>query len=112
MGSPTSGILSGVFLQEMEEKHFHKLKLKYNINMISRYVDDILIIYNDDKYNEERIVKELNTLHKNIEITYEMETNNRINYLHLTQEKNFKTNKIKIGIYRKPSSNTIVIHRK
>ena len=66
MVSPTWGILSEISLQEMEEKHFDNLKLKYNTIIISRYVDDILIIYNSEKYNEETIVKELKSLNKNL----------------------------------------------
>ena len=42
--------------------------------MISQYVHDILIINNNDKYNEESIVQELNLLYYKIEFTYEKET--------------------------------------
>ena len=63
----------------MGEKHFHNFKLNYNISIIPQYVDDILIIYNNDKYIEEQIAQELNSIHKNIKFTYEMETNNSIN---------------------------------
>ena len=54
MGSPKSGILSEI-IQEMEEIHFHNLKLNYNISIITRYVDDILIIYKNNKYIEDQI---------------------------------------------------------
>jgi hypothetical protein len=57
MGSPKFGLLSEIFLQDMEETHFENLNLKYNIMIISRYVDDMPIIYNDVKqrrcYNTE-----------------------------------------------------------
>jgi Reverse transcriptase (RNA-dependent DNA polymerase). len=69
MGSPTSGILSENFLQEIEEKNFRNFKLKYNRIILSRYLDDILIIYDDNKYIEEAIAQELNSLYKNIEFT-------------------------------------------
>ena len=48
----------------MEEKHFHNLKLNYNISVISRCVDGILIIYNNNKHFEEQIAQELNAIHK------------------------------------------------
>ena len=64
----------------MEGKHLNNLKLKYIISIIFRYVDDI-IIFDDDKHNEERVAQELSSLNKNIIFTYEMETNNSINYL-------------------------------
>jgi hypothetical protein len=112
IGSTTSGIFSEIFLQEMEVKHFHHLKSNHNISIITRYVDDMLIIYNHNKHTEEQIAQDLETIHKNIEFTYETETYNSINYLDLTLKNNFRTNSIDIKIYRKPSSNTIVIHRK
>jgi hypothetical protein len=95
----------------MEEKHFYHLKSNHNISIITRYVDNILIIYNHNKHIEEQIAQDLETIHKNIEFTYETETNNIIKYLDLTLKKNFETNSIDIEIYRKPSSNTIAIHR-
>ena len=41
------------------EKHFHNLKLNYNISIISRNVDDILIIHNKSKYIEGQMAQEL-----------------------------------------------------
>jgi hypothetical protein len=35
----------------------------------TRYVDDILIIYNHHKHIEEQIAQDLETIHKNIEFT-------------------------------------------
>ena len=98
MGSPKSRILSEIFLHKMEEKHFHNLKLNYNRSIISRYADDILIIYNNNTYIKEQTAQELNSIHKNIEFTFEIETNNTINYLGLTQKNNFKINNIQIEI--------------
>ena len=40
IGSPTSGMLSEIFLQELEEKPYQNIKLEFNINMISWYVDE------------------------------------------------------------------------
>ena len=67
----------------------------------------LLVKIYDDKYNDE-----INSLHKNKECNYVMETNNSINYLYLTLMKNCNTNNIEIVIKRKPSSNTIAMHRK
>ena len=43
-------------------KTLPEFKINYNISTISRYVDDILIIYNNNKYFEEQIAQELNAL--------------------------------------------------
>ena len=80
----------------MEEKHFHHLKSNHNISITTRYVDDILITYNNNKHIEEQIAQKLKTTHRNIEFTYEVETKNSINYLDLTIKKNFETNSIDI----------------
>jgi hypothetical protein len=99
-----------VFLPFPVRRFLHHLKLNYNISIIIRYLDDILIIYNNKKHIEEQIAQDLETIHKNIEFTYETEKNS-INYLDFTLKKNLETNSIDIGIYRKSSSNTIFIHR-
>jgi hypothetical protein len=67
----------------MEENQLHNLKLNYNISIISWYVDDILMIYNNNKYIEEQIEQEHNAIHNSIEFTFEMggEKNNSLNYL-------------------------------
>ena len=44
MGSPTSGIMSEIFFQNMENEHFH-ITRKHKITVLDRYVDDILVIY-------------------------------------------------------------------
>ena len=62
---------------------------------IIQCVDDILIIYNNNKYIEEQIAQKLKTIHRNMEFTHKTETSN---YLDLTLNKNFGTNRIEIEI--------------
>ena len=71
----------------MEEKHVNHLKLKYNIStsIISRYVDDILIMYNDNTIMK---TQESNSPHKYMEFTYERETKNTTYYFEFTLKKN------------------------
>jgi hypothetical protein len=70
MGSPTSGIFSEIVLQETEEKHFQHLnsnphfKANPNISIITRYVDDILIIHNHNKHIEVQVAQDLGTIQK------------------------------------------------
>jgi hypothetical protein len=53
MGSPVSGTLAQLYLQKIE-KDYVKLWLdSKEISYYKRYVDDIIIIYNTDRINEE-----------------------------------------------------------
>ena len=51
MGEPTSSILSEVYLQHMENITIHELLKKHRIEGYFRYIDDILLVYNDDNTN-------------------------------------------------------------
>jgi hypothetical protein len=45
MGSPISGIIAEIFLQNFEDENIKHLLDSKNIAFYTRYVDDILIIY-------------------------------------------------------------------
>jgi hypothetical protein len=51
MGAPTSVILAEVYIQHMEHKQLYPILTRYQIMGYFRYVDDILIIYNQNKTN-------------------------------------------------------------
>ena len=51
MGSPTSSIFSEVFLQHIESTAILEILLQKRIIRYFRYVDDILIVYNDSITN-------------------------------------------------------------
>ena len=109
MGNPLSGILSEIFLQNLENDHLQTIIDKHRIKFMARYVDDIIIIYDDNLSNIDTIFEEINKIDKNIQYTIEKEHNNKINYLDLTIIKN--NNKIEYDIYRKPTHTEICIHR-
>lgn len=46
-----------------------------------RYVDDILIMYNQNSMNIDIVLAEMNKPHKNLQITSEKEYNNCLNFL-------------------------------
>ncbi|PSN57613.1 hypothetical protein C0J52_00550, partial [Blattella germanica] len=75
---------------------------------MARYVDDIIIIYDNNLSNIDTIFEEINKLDKNMQYTIEKE-HNKINYLDLTIIKN--NNKIEYDVYRKPTHTEICIHR-
>jgi hypothetical protein len=51
MGAPTSSILSEFYLQHLENIKIHNLLLDHNIEGYFRYVDDILVICNENRTN-------------------------------------------------------------
>ena len=73
-----------------------------------RYVDDILIIYNQNKTNEQDILSHANNIDKHLQFKLTTEENNIINYLDLTICRN--NSNIELGIYRKPTSTDTTIH--
>jgi hypothetical protein len=66
MGAPTSAILAEIFLQYFEHKHVINILKKHHIIDYNRYVDDILIIYNENCTNLDNTLQEFNLLHPNI----------------------------------------------
>jgi hypothetical protein len=52
MGSPISSILAEIFLQETESKYYPDMIKNRHIKFIARYVDDILIVF-DEAYTME-----------------------------------------------------------
>ena len=46
MGSPISNTIAEIFLQDLENTHLKQILDKQNITFYTRYVDDILLIYN------------------------------------------------------------------
>ncbi|PSN36753.1 hypothetical protein C0J52_19373 [Blattella germanica] len=75
MGSPLFGILSEIFLQNLENDHLQTIIDKHRIKFMARYVDDLIIIYDDNLSN---IFEEINKIDKNIQYTIEKE-HNKIN---------------------------------
>jgi hypothetical protein len=66
MGSPTSGIMSKLFLQNTENEQFHQVTRKHKIRLLARYVDDILVIYGSVTSYENDVLKDLNSIHNKI----------------------------------------------
>jgi hypothetical protein len=51
-------------------------------------MDDILVMYIDDKTNIYRVLEDFNNLVPSMKFTSEIEQNNKINFLHITITKN------------------------
>jgi hypothetical protein len=107
MGAPTSAILAETFVQYLEHTVIYQILKKHQIIDYYRYVDDILIIYNEQHTNIHDTLEEFNNIHPNIKFTMEQESLNRINYLDLTITK--EHNKLTFNIYQKPTTTDSII---
>jgi hypothetical protein len=64
-------------------------------------MDDILIIFDQSKTNENLILNHLNNIYKHLEFKITEKENNNINYLGLNIHRH--NNKLSTEIYRKPT---------
>lgn len=108
MGSLISSIVSELFLQHFESRiikhHLENRSLIY----CNRYVDDILILYDQTKIQHQQIIQQANSIHPNLTFNHTTEDNGTISFLDLSIHRS-DTN-ITIGIYRKPTTTDTVIH--
>ena len=107
MGAPTSPTLSEIYLQYMENIHLYKILNKNNIIGYFRYVDDILIIYNQDLTDIDQVLDEFNYTLPTLKFTMENECNNAINFLDINIHKGI--DKFNFNIYRKPTTTDTII---
>jgi hypothetical protein len=107
MGSPISGILAEIFLQNLEKKWYPNIINSRHIQYIGRYVDDVLIVFDSALTTANKILLDHNKMHPNNKYTMEIEENQYICYLDLNIHRN--TNNIQLGIYRKLTSTDIII---
>jgi hypothetical protein len=66
MGAPISTILGETYLQHMEHKQIYPILIKQETKSYLRYVDDIVIIYDQNKRNIEQTLDEFNKLQPSI----------------------------------------------
>ena len=63
-------------MQHLEDFHIKPLLDSKHISFYSRYVDDILVIYDTTRTNPETVVHYANSMHSNISLSPTLETNN------------------------------------
>jgi glycyl-tRNA synthetase beta subunit len=71
MGEPSSSILSEVCLQYLENTKIDNLLLSHNVVGYFRYVDDILVVYNEDITNIDILLHQFNNLTVKVKFTIE-----------------------------------------
>jgi hypothetical protein len=107
MGAPTSSIFSELYLQFLENSTVNNFLPNYDIKGYFRYVDDILIVYDEEKTNIDTLLECFNNISPKLKFTIEKETEHKINFLDITI--NTEPNKISIDIYRKPTYTDVII---
>jgi hypothetical protein len=108
MRSPISSTLAKIYLQYFEKIHLkHHLETK-NIIYYKRNVDDLYIIYDQTKINEETIHDIINNTDEHLEFKITKEENYITYYLDLNIQR--KHNKVELNIYRKPTYIDTAIH--
>jgi hypothetical protein len=71
----TSAALAEIFIQYIEHNRIINILQRHHITDYCRYVDDILIVYNEDCTNIDNTLKEFNYIHPNIQYTMEKQIN-------------------------------------
>ena len=105
MGHPLSPFLANLVLESLEKK----ILTNANVQGIKtyRYMDDLLIIYQEE-IQFETLIQLWNSVHPNITVTQEKETNEGINFLDLWIYR--KNNRFHTEVYRKPTAGSMYIH--
>jgi hypothetical protein len=93
------------FLQYIEHNFITPIINKYKILYYCRYIDEILILYNEEKSNIISILNEFNNIFPSLDFMCEMEDNNSPNFLDITINHNLAFN-----IFRKPSASDTIIN--
>ena len=83
MGSPISNTVAEIFLQDLENTPLKQILDLQNITFYTRYVDDILLIYNTKHTTPEIIHSHINKVHPNLQYTPTFEHNNSVSFLDL-----------------------------
>jgi len=69
MGALTSSILLEFYLQYLEHHKIYSLFLSHRVEGYFRYVDDILIVYNEDNTNVDTLLDCFNNLNSKLKFT-------------------------------------------
>jgi hypothetical protein len=96
-----------IYLQYLEDSHLKPAIENKSVLYYKRYVDDLLIIFDETKTDADTISKIANKLDRNLTFKSEVEENDTMNYLDLSL--NRTDNQINLNIYRKPTHIDITI---
>jgi hypothetical protein len=91
----------------MEYNDILKILIDHNIISYSRYVDDILILYDHTKTNMNQVLNDFNNIHNKIQYTVEEENNNELHFFDISIQR--LESSLDYKIYRKPTSTSTII---
>jgi hypothetical protein len=108
MGSPLSGLVAEIFLQYYEQSIVKNCLENNKIMFYNRCVDDILIIYDNNRINTEEINKYMNNIHNHMEFKMTDEENCTVSFLDLQIKRT--QNQLLINIYQKPTTTATTVY--
>jgi len=91
----------------MEHTRLQTILTGNNIFGYFRYVDDILIVYNEKDTDIDLLLEQFNNTMPTMKFSLQKETNNSINFLDITIHKNHGN--ISFSAYRKPTTTDTII---
>jgi hypothetical protein len=106
MGSPVSGTITEIFLQQLKKTHVKHLMDSKHLIFYARYVDDILIVYDSTLTSATSIQHYMDTIHSNIKLNATHETNDRYQLLGPITR---KPTSLELDIYHKPMATDTTI---
>ena len=108
MGSPISPLFANMVMDDLETNCLSTLKEKHNVNplLYFRYVDDTIMCIN--KKHIDLVVKTFNSYNNRLQFTYEIEQENKINFLDMTLIRH--NNTIITDWFNKPTSSGRLIN--
>jgi len=83
MGSPISGTMAEVFLEQLENSIIKHLIDANILSFYTRHVEDILI-YDSTRTNPDNILQYIDTIHSSIHLNPTVESTNNVNFLDLS----------------------------
>jgi hypothetical protein len=108
MGSPISGLIAEIFLQNYKDANIKQFLDSKNIVFYVQYVDDILVIFDETKIHSHTISMYISNIHRNIKLNPAYEEHSSIDFLDLTIL--CKHTKLETDIYRKPTTTDTMIN--
>ena len=105
MGSPLSPVLACLFMEMLEADHF--LGIIGPNTLWVRYVDDVLLITDNDQ-DLTSLLGKINSVHRQIQFTCEEEQNGKIPFLDTLIIK--CGTRLRFTVYRKPTNKNDFIH--
>ena len=108
MGSPLGPTLANIFLCHWEEIWLKKCPKQFRPEYYNRFMDDTFLLFSSEDHVN-KFKKYINTRHKNMTFTHEIEKNNNLAFLDIlvTREGTFRT-----SLYRKPTFSGLYTHFK